>query len=606
MKSLRRWPLTLLALLAALPSARVQAAGAPPPIGAFFESFAKEWVRTDPQAATELQFFEGAEQDALDRRLTPNTREHWRSQIALARRGLGELRAFDRKALSPEDAVSYAVLEWQLDDIVRAEPHLDHAFPYEQFGGVQRQLPDFLANTHPLRHPRDAENYLARLEQVGGALDEATTVARSQAEKGILPPSFILDATLAQMERFTAVPARESFLVRSFAERLGRMEGLAPAVRERLVDKAEELVKRSVYPAWHRAGEELRRQRSKATADAGLWRLPDGDASYRQALRHYTTTELGPDEIHALGLAQVARIEAEMDGLLKTLGYESGSVNARFQKMRDDAPVIEAADPRAVVLADYERVIRDAEARCEKLFDLRPKAPVVVKREPEFSEQNAAAHYAPPARDGTLPGIFWAPLPARTFRTSEVRRTLAYHEAVPGHHFQIALQQEMPGLARFRQDRVFGTLSAFVEGWGLYAERLAAENEWYEGDVPGRLTQLASELLRARRLVVDTGLHAKRWTRQQAIDYGVPVAEVERYVVLPGQACSYMVGQLRLLALRDKMKAALGDRFSLRAFHNVVLRAGAVPLHVLEQVVDDAAKEPPTASPGSRRPVSEE
>jgi uncharacterized protein (DUF885 family) len=560
-------------------------------ISAFFDSFAKEWMRTNPEAATSAQYFEGEEQDALDRKLTPTTRDNRLNRIALARRGLSELRAFDRKSLSPEDALSYAILEWQLDDVVRGEPWLDHTFPYDQFRGVQRGLPDFLANTHPLRNPRDAENYLARLEQVGPALDAATAEARALGAKGLLPPSFILDATIGQMERFAAPAPAQNYIVISFAERLGTVPGLEAPRRTALVDRAAALVKDSVYPAWTRALALLRELRPKAAADAGLWRLPGGDAAYRHALRHSTTTELGPEEIHELGLAQVARIEAEMDRLLKTLGYTSGSVNDRLKKLRDDAPAIQAADPRAIVLAEYERVIREAEKRCEALFDLRPKAPVVVKREPEFSEANAAAHYSAPARDGTRPGIFWAPLPPRTFRTSEVRRTLAYHEAVPGHHFQIALQQEMAGLPRFRQDRVFGGVSAYSEGWALYGERLAAEEGWYEGDPRGRLDQLAAELLRARRLVVDTGLHAKRWTRQQAIDYGMPVAEVERYVVMPGQACSYMVGQLRILALRDRMKAALGDRFSLREFHNVVLRTGTVPLDVLEQVVDGATRE---------------
>jgi uncharacterized protein (DUF885 family) len=399
------------------------------------------------------------------------------------------------------------------------------------------------------------------------------------------------------MERFLDSPPAQNFMVVSFAERLSHVPGLDEAARRALVERAAQRVGTSVYPAWKRALALLREQRPRATPDAGLWRLPPGDAAYRQALRRYTTTELTPDEVHTLGLQQVARIEGEMDGLLKTLGYTTGTVNERMQKLRDDAPPIPGADPRAVILADYERLIREAEARCAKLFDLRPKAPVIVRREPEFSESNAAAHYTAPARDGSLPGTFWVPLPPKTFRLSDVRRTLAYHEAVPGHHFQVALQQEMPSLPRFRQDRVFGGLSAFGEGWALYAERLAAEDGWYEGDVPGRLGQLDAELFRARRLVVDTGLHAKHWTRQQAIDYGIPVAEVERYVVFPGQACSYMVGELRLLALRERMKTALGARFSPREFHNLVLSTGGVPLDVLEQVVTDALAAPPKAAP---------
>jgi uncharacterized protein (DUF885 family) len=566
------------------------------PISVFFEELAKEWVRSDPQRATVMQYFSGAEQDALDRQLTPVTREYRAARIALARRGLEELRTFDRKAITPEERVSYAALEWQLDEVVRSEPYLDYVFPFEQFGGVQRRLPDFLGNMHPLRNARDAENWLARLEQVGPTLDVATAEARERGTRGLLPPAFILDATIGQMERFVASAPAESFVVTSLAGRLAKVEGIDAAQRQQLTEKAAKLVETSVYPAWQRALALLREQRPKATADAGLWRLPNGDAAYRHALRRFTTTDLTPDQIHELGLKQVALIEAEMDVLLKSLGSATGSVNERMKKLNDEAPEIKAADPRAEILADYERVIRDAEKRSEKLFDLRPKAPVIIRREPEFSEANSAAHYSSPARDGSLPGVFWVPLPPKTFRTSEVRRTLAYHEAVPGHHFQNALQQEMPGLPRFRQDGVFGGLSAYGEGWGLYAERLASEEGWYEGDVRGRLVQLDAELFRARRLVVDTGLHAKRWTRQQAIDYGIPVSEVERYVVFPGQACSYMIGELRILALRDRMKAARKDAFSLREFHNVVLRNGSLPLDVLEQVVNDAIATKPKPS----------
>ncbi len=574
----------LLLVLAASPSP----AGASQDLHAFFDAFAKEWIRADPQRATNLQYFEGAEQEALDRELTPVTREYRLSRIALARRGLAELRRFDRKALSPEDRISYASMEWQLDDVVREEPYLDTQFHFEQFGGVQRRLPDFLANTHPMRTARDAESYLTRLSRVAAILDTAIAEAREQGQKGILPPAFILRSTIDQMDRFVAPPPAQNYLVVSLGERLGKVDGVDKAKRDEIVAAAAKTVESSIYPAWQRALTLLREQLPKATEEAGLSRLPGGDAAYRHGLHRFTTTDLSPDEIHAIGEKQVARIESEMDGLLKTLGYTAGTVKDRMKKLADDAPEIKDSDPQAAIVAEYEKIVRDAEARAAKLFDLRPKAPVVVKREPAFSEANAAAHYTAPARDGSLPGVFWVPLPGKTFRTSDVRRTLAYHEAVPGHHFQVALQQETTSLPRFRQDRVYLGLSAFSEGWGLYAEQLAAEQDWYEGDPRGRLVQLDAQLFRARRLVVDTGLHAKHWTRQQAIDYGIPASEVERYVVFPGHACSYMIGELRILALRDKMKAALGDKFSLREFHNVLLRTGTVPLDVLEQVVDDA------------------
>ena len=246
-------------------------------------------------------------------------------------------------------------------------------------------------------------------------------------------------------------------------------------------------------------------------------------------------------------------------------------------------------DPRPALLARYDEILADAVKRSQALFDLQPKAPCVVKREPPFTEKTAAAHYNAPARDGSRPGTFWAPLPGPAFRLVGMK-TLVYHEAIPGHHFQIALMQEMPGLPRFRQDRIFGGNAAHSEGWALYAENLAAESGWYDGDPVGLLGQLNDELFRARRLVVDTGIHAMKWTRQQALDYGLPVdnpvAEVERYVVFPGQACSYKIGMLKLIALRARAQAALGPKFSLKEFHNTVLRTGSVPLVVLEQVID--------------------
>jgi len=274
-----------------------------------------------------------------------------------------------------------------------------------------------------------------------------------------------------------------------------------------------------------------------------------------------------------------------MNGLLVSIGYSEGTIKQRMEKLEQDQQPKEA-DPRPQLLARYDSILRDAEARAKDLFDITPKAPVVVKREPPFTEKTAAAHYTGPAKDGTRPGIFWAPMPGPQFRIVGMR-TLVYHEGVPGHHFQVALQQENTGLPRYRRDRVFGVGSAYGEGWALYAEQLAAENGWYGDDVVGRLGQLDAELFRARRLVVDTGLHAMKWTRQQGIDYGIPPAEVDRYVVMPGQACAYKIGMIRILDLRTKAQQALGDKFNIKAFHNTVLETGNVPLSVLEKVIDE-------------------
>jgi uncharacterized protein (DUF885 family) len=316
-----------------------------------------------------------------------------------------------------------------------------------------------------------------------------------------------------------------------------------------------------------------------------VWRLPRGAAFYAQALATFTNTRLTADAIHAIGLREVARIEGEMDAILRELGYTAGSVRERYEQVEAAMQPKGSADPRPQLLADYVKWVRDAERRAALLFDLRPRAAVDVRREPPFSEKTAAAHYTDPAPDGTRPGVFWVPLPGPTYEMLRTR-SLSYHEAVPGHHFQLALQQEMQDLPRYRRLGVFAGSSAYLEGWALYAERLADENNWYEGDPRGRLGYLNSMLFRARRLVVDTGIHAKKWTRQQAIDYGISAQEVERYIVWPGQACSYMIGQLRIAELRNTAQAALGPRFSIKEFHNVVLRSGSVPLEVLGQEVE--------------------
>lgn len=552
----------------------------------FTDTFAAEWMRADPQAASALQYFSGAEQDALDRQLTPITKAARAARVAAARRGLAELKRLDRASLDSTQRTSAATLEWQLDDIVRAEPFADYAFVFQQYNGLQVQLVNFLTQTHPLRSRRDIENYLARLELVAGQMDEGIAQARERATRGILPPRFILSATIQQFDRFLAAAPRQNVFVASLNERAAKVKDLPAGDRAKFLDVAEHTVSLSIIPAFRRARALLQEQLSGSADDAGLWRFPDGDKAYAQALHRHTTTDYTAAQIHERGLKEVARIEKQMDELLRQLGYNEGSVKERMQKLDAESQPRTEPDPRPALLAKYDEILRDAEKRAALIFDLRPKAPVVVKREPAFTEQNAAAHYTIPAPDGSRPGIFWAPLPGPTFRITEMR-TLVYHEAVPGHHFQIALQSEMASLPRFRRDRVFGSIPAHGEGWALYAEQLAAESGWYEGDLKGRLGQLNAELFRARRLVVDTGLHAMHWTRQQAMDYGIPVSEVERYVVSPGQACSYKIGQLRILELRARSRRTLGENFSLKEFHNVVLRTGTVPLGVLEQAFDD-------------------
>lgn len=558
-------------------------------IDAFFADFTDAWMRADPDLARRARYFAGPEQDALDREITPRTLAWKRERIARAQQGLATLATFDRAALSQAQALSADLMRWQLETIVDQAPYLAYRYPLEQHEGGNVLLVWALTTAHPFTNARDVENYVAALGQVPMRMDEVVADARALDAEGIRPPRFIVDATIAQLSRFADGDAAANPFVTVLRDKSAPIEGLPPAQRDAAIARATAIVARDVVPAWRRAIALLESQRERTTDDAGLWRFDDGADAYRYALRAYTTTSMSADEIHALGLARVAAIESEMDALLRSLGRTEGTVQARVERLRADLayPDPTSAGSRAAVMRDIDAILADAQVRAASLFDKRPTSAVIASPYADYEEANQAARSMPPAADGSRPGVFM--FPRRVERMTRFGlRTLTYHEAVPGHFFQVGLEVENTALPRFRQTRALGGISAFTEGWALYAERLVAESGWYEDDPEGRIGQLDAELFRARRLVVDTGLHAKRWTRQQAIDYGIEPSEVERYVVNPGQACSYMIGQMKMLELRERMRKAMGDRFRLQDFHNLVLDTGTVPLDLLEARVDAA------------------
>jgi uncharacterized protein (DUF885 family) len=585
LRSLRAEPVDSLRPLGAQPQPGTRS------LADFFREFTDDWVRHDPSLATANRYFTGSEQDALERQVTPRTVEWRRDRISRARKGLVDLGRFDRGGLPDVLRISADLLQWQLAAIVDSEPFLDFTFPLEQMNGANVTLVDAFTIRRTLVTERDAENYVATLPQIALRMDESTEDARRLADRKVVPPRFILAATIKQMRAFADMRAAQNPFVATFAERLAAIRALTPARRRQLQADAESIVAAQVYPAWKRAIELLESQTAGATDDAGLWRLPGGLDAYAYFLRYYTTDARTANDIHEIGLMQVSRIETEMDRLLRQIGRTDGSVKDRIARLKLDLqyPNPRSEQSREQIMRDIDGIIRDAERRAALLFDRRPASPVVARPFPAFREANAAANYNAPAPDGSRPGTFQFPRRVEMM-TKFGLRSIVYHETVPGHHFHIALQTENKALPRFVSGRLFGGISAITEGWGLYAERLAAESGWYGDDIQGRLGQLDYELFRARRLVVDTGIHAKKWTRQQAIDYGIEASEVERYVVYAGQACSYMMGELKLLELRDKAKQALGERFSLRDYHNVVLTTGVVPLDVLEREVDRYVK----------------
>jgi uncharacterized protein (DUF885 family) len=556
-------------------------------IDSYFDEFANEWVRNNPDLATSSRYFSGTVQDQLERQLTPKTRAWQLDRAKRAQRGIDGLSKFNQAELAPTQQVSADLMRWQLQAVVNEAKYLDYYFPIDQFQGANVQLVESLTVRHPLATPRDAENYLARLALVAKRMDEATAEAQRLVKLKMIPPRFILQSTLASMRTFSGAAADQNPLVTVFAQKIANIKAVTAEQRAQLPSRAAEIVSHDIYPSWQRAIALLESALPSSNDAAGLWRYPDGARVYADALARFTTTDLTADQIHQIGLQQVARIEIQMDDILKRIGRTDGSVRQRMDKLESDLrypnPTSEAS--RAQIMKDIDGILADAWVRSAPMFERTPKSQVVARPFPKFREAAAAANYNRAPLDGSQPAVFQIPL--RDARMTRMGlRSLVYHETVPGHHFQIALEQENASLPRFRQARVLGGISALSEGWGLYAERIAAESGWYDNDPEGLLGQLSAELFRARRLVVDTGLHAKHWTRQQAIDYGLEPSEVERYVVNPGQACSYMIGELKLIELRDRARQQLGDKFSFKDFHSVVLNTGTAPLGLVEREVD--------------------
>ncbi len=551
---------------------------------AWSESFAERWVRLSPEWATSTQYFRGDEQRQLDSQLGAVGPGSTERRADLARAGLAELNAYAPETLQGADRIGAALLRSALQRSLDGVVYEDHGFAFNQMWGLHLRYVSLLAENHPLRRAADVQTFLSRLQQVDQRLDEGIARTRAAAARGLLPPRVIVERAHTQVQAFMAQPLQGNDIAAGFARRTASMADWPAAERQAATDSVNALLQGRVLPAYARVLALLDGLLPIAPAEVGLWRQPDGLRAYQARLGEFTTTTLTAEDIHALGLREVARIEAQMEGVLQGLGRTQGSIQQRLEAFNAELQPPAAGDPRAFMLARYSEAVVDAQRRAQALFNLQPRAPIEVRRVPVLTERTASAYYTTPAPDGSRPGVFWAPLPGPVYNVLRLR-SLAVHEAVPGHHFQLALQQEQADLPRWRQRRIFGGSSAFTEGWALYAERLALDNGWYEGDPAALLGGLDGQLFRARRLVVDTGLHAKRWTREQAIAYGLPANEVERYIANPGQATSYMVGMLHLLALRDEAQKTLGPRFVMKDFHDVVLKTGSVPLDVLSDVV---------------------
>jgi len=575
---------------------------------------ALEFLIDNPELFTEVGVADGTIFDFHSDELAAVGVAKRDADYAQSQRFFDELDQFDRSTLNRQDQITYDILRdfYGTNLGLRRFAWLssEGLYPIAPMWGTQVSLPNFLLSSHVIKNAKTARNYVKRLVAAGAKLDAVTAETERQATLGVVEPIALLDKAEVGIADTVKPIAAENPLVTTFVERMNKVPSLDAALKHDLEQQAIAAVGQDIYPAYGRmtAALDALKPRAREQAD-GVGRLPDGAAYYALMVKQMTTTDYTPEQIHTLGLNEVTRIDAEMNTLLVAQGLKDGTVAARMQALAKDPrflyPNTDAG--RTQMLARYQQILDDVNARMPEYFRTQPPGKLLVERVPLAAEKGSAgAYYEGAAMDGSRPGKFFANLRDLSETPMWSMKTLAYHEGIPGHHFQISTAMGLKNLPLIRQQTLY---SAYAEGWALYAEHFAAEIGLYKDDPWGDLGRLQAELFRAVRLVVDTGLHSQGWSRQQAIDYmvnttgmseGEVVSEVERYMGLPGQALAYKVGELKILELRERARQELGSRFDLKAFHAVVLENGGVPLTILEQLVDEwIAKTKATAPAGS-------
>jgi uncharacterized protein (DUF885 family) len=568
-------------------------------INHFYEKSSVELVLNSPELSTQLGIpvIYDLYKDELD---DISDAKNWKNLNKL-KKDYETLMSYNYDNQSPENQLNTDILGYFLrTNFLENEPFFYHNYPVNQMEGIQSRLPSLMESSHKLRDKSDIEAYISRLSKFGIKFKQLMETLKIQESKNIIPPKFINKMVIDEMKGFVGESgnaATSNILYANFETKVDKLPAISKVDKVKYKKEVADEISKTVFPAYQNLITYFETLQKKATDDAGVWKLPNGDAYYRYLIKQHTTTDLSPEEIHNIGLAEVARIQKEMYAILEAEGYTAATktIGQIIQQLYTEERFLypNSDEGRKLILADYKRIIAEISEDMDKAFNIMPKAGIDVKRVPEFKEAGTAiAYYEPPALDGSKGGIFYTNLrnPRETVKFG--MKTLAYHEGVPGHHFQYAIQNELKGLPTFRTVLPF---NAYMEGWALYTEQLAYELGYYENDPFGNLGRLRGEIFRAVRLVVDTGIHHKRWTREQAIDYmlentGMPVnevtSEIERYVVLPGQACSYKIGMLKILELREKSKKELGSKFNLKDFHDVLLKNGSLPLDILEKVVN--------------------
>ncbi len=551
---------------------------------ALVEDYFEEYLKLNPIFAT----FVGEDRynDRLANDISP---EHREQSLSLERRFLEEIEAVDASLLVDQDLLTHQIFRLDRQRRIEAFRYPDHLLPVDQFGGVPNHFARLGSgeSIHPFRTVKDYDDFLARMSGFAIWVDQAIANMREGLGRGVVQPRVLMEKALPQLAAHVTDDPQQSL----FHRPIDRMpDGFGEADRRRLGDAYEAAIRDTVVPAYARLHAFVRDEYlPRARSTVGLDALPDGKAWYAHRVRTITTTDLTPGGIHDIGLREVARIHGEMERIRVAVGFE-GDLHAFFDWLETD-PRFYFDDPEEL-LNGYREMKARINGLVPRLFDIFPRADYEVRAVEAFRERSASgASYQSGPPDGSRPGVFYVNTYDLSARPSWAMESLSLHEAAPGHHFQRSIQRELEALPRFRR---FGTYTAYVEGWGLYAESLGRELGVYE-DPYQHFGALAAELWRAIRLVVDTGLHSKGWTREEVLDYmdantsvgeARAVSEAERYIAIPGQALAYKIGQLRIAELRARAEERLGDRFDVKAFHRAVLEDGALPLDVLSGKID--------------------
>lgn len=570
-------------------------ADTPKNIDVLLDNYFSEVIRRDPETAARLGLTEEMGFTIEKDKLSDTSIKAVDEEFVLVKKYYKLLKKYDQNKLTKDQQISAAIFKIYLENIIESERFRYHWYQLNPNFGIHYFLINLMTEYHNIESLKDAEDYISRLNQFPQRFDHLFEDLEKKEKLGIMPPPHLIGRFSEILSESISPEPLKNVYFTSFAKKIENLDCIDKETAEVLYLKALMAIDTCVYPSYQKLIDHCHKMSSSANDDAGVWKLPEGDEYYKFCLKNHTTTDLTPEEIHQMGLKEVDRIQKIMLELFATLGFSEGDtfgeIEGKYWNSLDKADrrffYSRTEESKEKALQDYNDILGKTKDKLPELFSLIPKTPVIVKRIPGYQESFSGQHYKAAPLDGSRPAAFYTNLSWLPFKPG--MQTLLYHETIPGHHLQIAIAQESDNVHIFRQLTFF---TGYIEGWALYAEKLGYEREWYE-DTYSVIGYLNSELFRAVRLVVDTGIHYKKWSREQAYEYMKEnlgwgsYGEIDRYILWPGQACAYKVGELKILELREKAKKELKNKFDLKEFHKVILENGALPLYLLEEIVDE-------------------